>query len=118
MGRSTYTGGHSKIFVNEKGTTWEVPDQPAEQPDDSKKERWDEEIVGRIERTISKEARSFLSMCAKAFRNDSLTDNHPKPPVALQKQIRGAGGNKRWIVTDQIRLSLFESLYKRANSKG
>jgi hypothetical protein len=102
MGKGTYTGGHTKIFVTDKGITWEVPDRPADQPDDSRRERRDDENIGRSERTVSKEARSFLSMCATAFRSDSLTDSHPKPPVALQKQIRRAGGNKRWIATDEV----------------
>jgi len=100
MGTGSYTGGHTKIFITDDGTRWEVPDRPAEQPGGWRRERWDEEIIGRSERTVSKEAKSFLSMCATAFRSNSLTDNHPKPPVALQKQIRRAGGNKRWITAD------------------
>ena len=113
MGTGSYTGGHTKIFITDKGTKWEVPDRPPEQGDGSRRERWDDEIIGGSERTVSKEARSFLSMCATAFRGDSLTGDHPMPPVALRKQIRRAGGNKEWIARDQIRLSLFERFYKK-----
>jgi hypothetical protein len=67
MGRGTYVGGHTKIFITDSGTAWEVPDRPAEQPDDSKKERWDDESIGRNERTVTKEGRSFLSVCAGRF---------------------------------------------------
>jgi hypothetical protein len=117
MGKGTYAGGHTKLFVTDKGTIWEVSDRAADQPDDSRRERWDDEDIGRSKRTVSKEERSFLSMCATAFRNDSFTDSHPKPPLALQKQIRRAGGNKRWIAVDQIRLSLFEKSYKKTKPK-
>jgi hypothetical protein len=117
MGTGSYTGGHTTVFVTPKGTRWEAPDRPAEQPDGSLRERWDEEIISRSERTVSKEARSFLSMCATAFRRDALTDNHPKPPVCLQKQIKRACGNKKWIATDQIRMNLFESFYKKNKSR-
>src|ERR1700730_15446351 len=117
MGTGSYTGGHTKIYITDNGTKWEVLDRSAEQADRSRREGWDEEIIGRSERTVSKEARSFLSICATAFRGDSLTENHPMPPVALRKQIRRAGGNKKWIATDQIRLSLFESFYKKTKPK-
>jgi hypothetical protein len=66
MGKGAYTGGHSKIFISSSGTLWEVPDLPAQQPDHLRRDRWDEEIVGG-QRGISKQGRSFLSMCAMAF---------------------------------------------------
>jgi hypothetical protein len=115
MGTGSYTGAHTKIFITDSGTKWEVPDQSAKREDGSRRERWDEEIIARSERTVTKEARSFLSMCATAFRSDCLTHNHP--PVALRKEIRRSGGNKNWIVRDQIRLSLFESFYKKTKPR-
>jgi len=115
MGKGTYVGGHSKIFVSGSGTVWEVPDLPAQQPDDLRRDRWDDEIVGG-ERKVRKQGRSFLSMCAMAFRRDILTDSNPKPPPVLQKQVRLAGGNREWIVRDPHRLRLFEKFLNRTNS--
>ena len=117
MGTGSYTGGRTKIFITIRGTIWEVPDRPMHQPNDSRRERWDDEVITSSNATLSREGRSFLSMCAVAFHSDTLTDNYPKPPPALQKQIRRAGGNKRWIAVDQIRLSLFEKFYKRTKPK-
>jgi len=68
--------------------------------------RWDDETVGG-QRNISKQERSFLSMCATAFRNDLLSDNNPKGPPVLQKQIRSAGGKKNWIAKNLVRLRIF-----------
>jgi hypothetical protein len=39
MGKRTYTGGHSRIFISGSGTVWEVPDLPAQQPDDLRRDR-------------------------------------------------------------------------------
>ena len=117
MGSGSYIGGHTKIFITDTGTKWEVPDRSSNDADSSRRERWDEEIIARNERTVTKETRSFLSMCATAFRSDRLTDSHPTPPIGLRKQIGHAGGNKEWIVTDQTRLNLFESFYKKTKAK-
>jgi hypothetical protein len=115
MGKGTYLGGHSKIFVSGSGTAWEVPDLPAQQPDHSRRDRWHEEMVGG-ERKVSKQGRSFLSMCAIAFHDDVLTDSNPKPPPVLQKQVRLSGGNRKWIVSDPDRLRLFEKFLNRTKS--
>jgi hypothetical protein len=120
MGTGSYIGGHTKIFISDGGTKWEVSDRPAARSDDSTRERWDEEVgveTGRRLRRVSKEGRSFLSMCAVAFRNDALTDHHPKPPSPLQREVKLAGGNKKWIANDPARLGLFEQFYKRSEPK-
>jgi hypothetical protein len=52
-----------------------------------------------------------------AFHRDALTESNPKPPAALQKQVRAAGGNKTWIARDSSRLRLFADFYKRPKSK-
>jgi hypothetical protein len=109
----SYLGGHTKIFISESGTSWEVPDIPPRQRDFTKRARWDSEIGVEIGRGASKETRAFLSQCAVAFFNDSLTDTYPQPPPVLKEQIRQAGGNKRWIIFDFTRLNHFENFYKR-----
>ena len=117
MGSGSYIGGHTKIFISAGGTRWEVTDRPSSRPDDSTRERWDDEVAvgtGRRLRRVSKEGRSFLSMCAVAFRNDVLSESHPKPPARLQREIKLAGGNKKWIASDSARLGLFEQFYKRS----
>ena len=116
MGRGAYLGSHTKIFITKAGTRWEVSDRAQTEPDPSVRKRWDVEIAvetGRKLRKVSKQARSFLSMCAVAFHNDLLTDNHPEAPLALQKAVIGAGGNKKWIVRDSARLRVFEELYRK-----
>lgn len=117
MGTGSYAGGHTKVFISNGGTRWEVPDLPAKQPDDSRRGRWDEEVVGENDQKLRKgrkEARSFLSMCAVAFRDDVWTDSNPKPPPVLQKEVRLAGGSKRWIATSRVRLNLFEHFFRKA----
>lgn len=108
----SYLGGHTKVFVSESGTRWEVPDVPPRSPNSTSRRRWDSNIGVETGRSVSKETRSFLSQCAVAFLNDALTDTYPNPPPGLTKQIRQAGGNKRWIVFNLTRLKLFENLYK------
>jgi hypothetical protein len=117
MGTGSYTGSHTKVFISNRGTRWEVSDLPARQPDDSRRGRWDEEVVGESEQGLPrarKEVRSFLSMCAVAFRDDVWNDSNPKPPSVLQKEVRLAGGSKRWIATNRVRLKLFEDFLRKA----
>jgi hypothetical protein len=117
VGTGSYTGGHTTVFISSLGTRWEVPDHPARQPEDSRRDRWDEEVAGGTEnrsRTVGKEGRSFLSMCAVAFHADLLTESNPKPPPALQKEVRRAGGNKSWIARSRVRLKLFEVFLRKA----
>jgi hypothetical protein len=117
MGSGSYTGSHTKIFISNLGTRWEVPDLPAKQPDHSRRHRWDEEVVGESEqklRRVRKEVRSFFSMCAVAFRDDVWTDSNPKPPPVLQKEVRLAGGSKNWIAASRVRLKLFEDFFRKA----
>lgn len=115
MGRGTYLGGHSKIFVSDSGTRWEVPwdvpDRPGHAFNDMVRPRWDTQIGGDTDRKVGKQIRSFLSVCAVAFHHDQLSDSNPKPPAILVRQIKRAGGNKRWIAEDRSRLALFESFY-------
>jgi len=117
MGIGSYLGGHTKIFISEGGTKWEVSDRPANRSDESIRDRWDGEVgveTGASLRRVSKEGRSFLSMCAVAFRKDILTESHPKPPAHLQREIKRAGGNKKGIASNSARLGLFEQFYKRS----
>jgi hypothetical protein len=65
-------------------------------------------------RKISKQQRSFISMCVVAFRKDSLTDTKPIPPPALRNEIKSRGGNKKWIATNDRRLSLFKRFYNES----
>jgi hypothetical protein len=37
MGTGSYIGAHTKIFISDGGTRWEVSDRPANQPDDSRR---------------------------------------------------------------------------------
>jgi hypothetical protein len=104
MGTGSYTGGHTKILS-------------AKEPDDSRPDRWDAKIAVETGRRITKEGRSFLSMCAVAFCRDVLSDNNPRPPAILQRQIKLTGGNKKWIASDPTRLRLFEDLYRQTESK-
>jgi hypothetical protein len=120
MGTGNYIGGHTKVFISDGGTRWEVSDAAANEADGSHRKRWDEEVAATPDRgpsKITKEVRSFLSMCAVAFRRDALTESNPKPPAAVQKQVRVAGGNKSWIARDSSRLRLFADFYKRPKSK-
>jgi hypothetical protein len=120
MGSGSYTGGHTIVFINAAGTKWEVPDLPTSGPSNSIRSRWDDKVgveTGRGLRRAGKEARSFLSMCAAAFHNDALTETHPKPPGRLQREIKLAGGNKHWIVTDRSRLVLFAQFLKKLELK-
>src|SRR5262249_36558911 len=117
MGTGSYIGGHTKIFISDEGTKWEVSDRSSDPPDGSRRNRWDAEIgveTGRRLRKVSKESRSFLSMCALAFRRDLLSESHPKPPAFLQREVKLAGGNKKWIASDAVRLRLFEQFFKKA----
>ena len=120
MGTGSYIGAHTKVFISDTGTRWEIPDRPTNEADGSRRKRWDEEVAATPDRgpaRMTKEVRSFLSMCAVAFHRDALTESNPKPPAALQKQVRAAGGNKTGIARDSSRLRLFADFYKRPKSK-
>src|SRR5688572_789492 len=111
----TYRGGHTKVFISQSGTSWEVPDHSQVVADPGVRKRWDEETVGEAgdRPEVEKQARSFLSMCAMAFWHDALTNESPPALPELKKQVRRAGGNKRWIVGSATRLGLFEQYYKK-----
>lgn len=106
---------NSQLRINKLNNSlgWEVPDLPLRQRNSTKRDRWDKEIGVETGRGASKETRSFLSQCAVAFLNDVLTDTYPPVPPVLEKQIREAGGTKRWIISDFTRLNHFENFYKR-----
>jgi hypothetical protein len=116
MGTGSYIGGHTKVFISAGGTRWEVPDRRGRGPNDSMRDRWDDELgveTSRGLRQLGKETRSFLSMCATAFHNDGLSETHPKPLPRLQREIKLAGGNKSWIARDTVRLNLFAYFFKK-----
>jgi hypothetical protein len=117
MGAGSYLGGHSRIFVSDSGTRWEVSWDVPDRDNNTIRPRWDAHIGVETGRKMGKEIRSFLSMCAVAFRNDQLSDRNPRPPAILIREIKRAGGNKRWIVEDRSRLAIFESFFlKRSKS--
>jgi hypothetical protein len=119
MGRGSYLGGHTKIFPSDGGTKWKLTDQPQSNTEGPRK-RWDGEIgvlANQELRSIGKQRRSFLSMCAVAFCEDALTDGVPKPPAVIQKEVRHAGGNRRWIAGNALRLKQFKDLYEAAKRK-
>jgi hypothetical protein len=118
MTKGSYIGAHTKIFLSDGGTKWEVADSPANRPNDSRRDRWHGETLSEPDgglRKVSKEERSFVSMCAVAFRSDALTDTNPKPRHGLQKEIKLAGENKRWIAGNPIRLSIFEAFFRKSS---
>jgi hypothetical protein len=117
MGRVDYIGGHTIIFISDSGTKWEVPDHPAKQPDNSRRGRWNEDVAVETGRRMRKEERSFLSMCAVSFRNDVLSESNPTPPPALQRAVKLAGGNKKWIIADTARLRVFEDFFRKRASE-
>ena len=120
MGSGSYIGGHTKIFISDRGTTWEVADRATNGSDNSSRDRWDDEVgveVGHGLRKVSKEGRSFLSMCAVAFRNDVLSKSHPNPPARLQHEVKLAGGNMKWIASDRGRLGILSSFTRSASNR-
>lgn len=120
MGTGGYTGGHTKIFISASGTKWEVSDQAQQRSDGSLRNRWDPEIgveTGQGLRPISKQGRSFVSMCAVAFCRDVLSESNPRPPPVLQREVKLAGGNKKWIASNPVRLRLFEDFFRKTESK-
>jgi len=119
MGRGGYLGGHTKIFPSDGGTTWKLNDPPQPKTEEPRK-RWDRESdapLGEAQRIIRLQRRSFISMCAVAFCGDALTDNVPKPPTVIRKEVNHAGGNRRWIADDALRLKQFKDLYEAARRK-
>jgi hypothetical protein len=119
MGRGGYLGGHTRIFPSEGGTTWKLIDRPQPKTEDPRK-RWDREPgvpPSEEQRGIRLQRRSFLSMCAVAFCGDVLTDNVPEPPDVIRKEVKHAGGNRRWIAGDALRLKHFKDLYEVAKRR-
>jgi hypothetical protein len=53
MGAGSYTGGHSKVFISDSGTTWEVSDRSAKELTDWRRVRWDPEIAVDVRGSIS-----------------------------------------------------------------
>jgi hypothetical protein len=118
MGKGGYLGGNSEVRITEDGTQW-APEQEVDAP--PKEERWSPTVgveTGPELHARAKIRRSFISMCAVAFRNDKLTDKEPAPPDPLRKEVRAAGGNRRWICQDPARLALFERLLKQRPERG
>lgn len=89
------------------GTTWKLNDRP--QP-----KSWDRESeppLSKTQRIIRLQRRSFLWMCAVAFCGDALTDNVPKPPAVIRKEVdhavaTGAGSPAIPCVSSNSRTSM------------
>jgi hypothetical protein len=126
MGRGTYSGGSSTIRVREDGTTWGSSDSA-----ENKKQRvpiWrshgrrptEKEIELEQQREDSQERkilRSFISECVTAYAAKLLTATHPIAPRSLQKRIKNAGGNIRWLEANSRHQALFHGIYCRILKK-
>lgn len=53
MGTGSYIGAHTKVFISDTGTRWEIPDRPTNEADGSRRKRWDEEVAATPDRSIS-----------------------------------------------------------------
>ena len=49
----SYLGGHTKVFVSESGTRWEVPDVPPRSPNSTSPRRWDSNIGVETGRSVN-----------------------------------------------------------------
>jgi hypothetical protein len=92
------------IAAKDRGSTQEVGPRPGVPPSEE-------------QRGIRLQRRSFLSMCAVAFCGDVLTGNVPEPPAVIWKEVTHAGGNRRWIAGDALRLKHFKDLYEAAKRR-
>jgi hypothetical protein len=50
MGTGSYIGAHTKVFISDTGTRWEIPDRPTNEADGSRRKRWDEEVAATPDR--------------------------------------------------------------------
>ena len=107
---SSYSGGHTKIFVSEEGTIWpEDPLNPREKPE----RRWS--IAGSAHDSDEpkplnkiKIARyRYLADLARAYRTKQSVEALPRPPQELWPVIRAAGGIIEWINNDTKALETF-----------
>jgi hypothetical protein len=77
----------------------------------SKAER--EEFEKAQERDASKSLRSFVSQCAAAYADQTLSADFPIPPKPLRRIISATGGNVSWLASDRTYRALFVKSYRR-----
>lgn len=102
MGKAHYHGGSTTGRYDEDGKVRFDEGPEAPQVKDSIKKRWsetpkfDSEARAAAEK-YRKSVSLFLAACATAFREETLSQSTPPPPMELKLEIEAWGGNVAWI---------------------
>lgn len=117
MGR--YPGSSTTLRPTPDGTKWDSGN-PHDYSDDnerkirvsiSKAER--EEFEKTHAKDAGKSLRSFVSQCATAYADRTLSATIPIPPKHLKPIIVAAGGNVSWLASDRTYRALLVKAYCR-----
>lgn len=68
-------------------------------------------------RDAGKSLRSFVSQCATAYADQTLSADFPIPPKPLRRIIGAAGGNVSWLASDRTYRALFVKSYCRVRGE-
>jgi hypothetical protein len=61
--------------------------------------------------------RNFISQCAAAYAQGSLSTSHPPPPKSLKHHINSYGGNVAWLAAQPSYRAYFHRAYCRLIGK-
>src|SRR5688572_4715571 len=122
MGRGTYLGGHSKLWVGNNGTAWGTFDGAESRSKNNKQKivrdraPTEKQIAEQEKLDVIQEkavVRDFISRCVREYAANKLTAKNPQAPPILRKRVANAGGNIKWLMLDVGYQSLFHQAYCR-----
>jgi hypothetical protein len=111
MGRGSYSGAHTVVWVGPDGTLWptdgELPPAETFKP-------WDRRDSPKLDQQVHWEKgyqrkleSRFIAACAAALVEGTLSKAHPPPPAHLRKEVKQCGGNANWLRANRARLQAF-----------
>lgn len=122
MGKGIYSGGHTKIFVSDEGTSWPTAfDDPSvstgelsrPKPQRTWSGKRSEDPPGRL---AHKDELEHVILCARAYREDRLTEGFPQPAQKLVDVVAAYGGNVSWLLASPKRKKRFIEALKKAKN--
>jgi len=113
MGKGHYPNAHTEVTIGPDGTRWP---QEVDTLIEDQCRRWSSLGKVAFDPTIAEHKRRrkaftyFMLACAKALVEESLSPSYPPSPDWLRKEVKRAGGNIRWLYSNDRRLSLLTRL--------
>ena len=123
MGKGIYSGGHTKIFVSDEGTSWPTAfDDPSVSTGEISWPKPEGRWSGKLSedppgRPAHNDELEHVILCARAYSEDTMTEDFPQPALKLVDVIAAYGGNVSWLLASPKRKERFIEALKKARER-